>query len=189
MRLFVALLPPPESLDEIDAALGPHRDRWPGLRWLPRDNWHVTLAFLGEVPETVLPGLSVRLSRAASRRESMTFSLAGVGAFPSVRRSRVFWCGLAGPKDTLAGLARSLQAGARRAGAEQTDDKPLRPHLSVARSREEVDVRPLAEELASFAGTPWRAAEVHLVRSHLGARVRYETIATWPLAGTVRPGE
>jgi 2'-5' RNA ligase len=191
MRLFAALLPPPEALDEVQRALLPYHDAWPRLRWLSRADWHVTLAFFGEVPDHVRPDLSVRLARAASRHAPMGFSFAGAGAFPSAHRGRVLWCGLDGPREDLAKLAASLRAGARRAGAAETDGKPLRPHLSVARSREDVDVRPLVTNLGSFAGMPWRATAVHLVRSNLDAQgggggVRYETVESWPLARTPR---
>ncbi|MCG5219912.1 RNA 2',3'-cyclic phosphodiesterase [Streptosporangium sp. KLBMP 9127] len=188
MRLFVALPPPPESLDEVQRAFLPYHHAWPGLRWLSRDNWHVTLAFLGEVPDRVLPRLEERLARAAARHAPMTFSFTGAGAFPSARRSRVVWSGLDGPRADLVKLAASLQAGARRAGAVETDDKRLRPHLSVARSREDVDVRPLVAALSSFTGAPWEASEIHLVRSDLGARVRYQTVESWPLSRTTLQG-
>ncbi|RBQ15536.1 RNA 2',3'-cyclic phosphodiesterase [Spongiactinospora rosea] len=188
MRLFAALLPPPEALDELAGALAPHRDDWPELRWLARDNWHLTLSFFGEVPDRALPDLSVRLARAASRHPPVTLSFTGAGAFPSARRGRVLWYGLSGPVARLTKLAASLAAGARRAGATQVDEKPFRPHLSVARARAEVDVRPLVSALAAFEGMRWDAPDVHLVRSHLGARVRYETVESWPLGGTTRGG-
>ena len=186
MRLFAALQPPQESRDEIVRALGACRDSWPGLRWLPSENWHVTLAFYGEVPQDILPELSVRLARAAARYAPMTIAFTGAGAFPSARRCRVVWTGLDGPLAELSKLAASLAAGARRAGVPQRDERRFRPHLSLARSRSDIDVRPLIETLASFRGTPWLAPEVHLVRSHLGAAVRYEPIATWPLARALR---
>ncbi|MEU9831542.1 RNA 2',3'-cyclic phosphodiesterase [Streptosporangium sp. NPDC048047] len=188
MRLFVGLLPPRQALDELARALEPHRAAWPELRWLNAVNWHVTLSFLGEVPEAALPGLHVRLARAASRHEPMTLSFAGGGAFPSARRARVFWTGLRGPELRLVRLADSLGAGARRAGAEQTDRRRLRPHLSLARARSGVDVQDLVDAFAAFAGSSWEADTVHLVRSHLGATVRYEKVGDYPLAAPASDG-
>lgn len=186
MRLFAALLPSRESLDEIARALEPYRELCPDLRWVPQENWHVTLAFFGEVPETILPDLSARLERAAGRYAPMTVSFTGVGAFPSARRGRVLWTGMDGPLPVLSKLAASLAAGGRRAGVPYRDEKKFRAHLSLARARGETDVRPIVEAMASFAGTPWVASEVHLMRSHLGQRVRYESLASWPLARSPR---
>ncbi|WP_371782480.1 RNA 2',3'-cyclic phosphodiesterase [Streptosporangium subroseum] len=189
MRLFVGLLPPQPVRDELVRALEPHREEWPQLRWLNPAGWHVTLSFLGEVPDRVLPELETRLARATSRHASMTLSLAGAGAFPSARRARIFLAGVRGGGAGLFRLADSLGAGARRAGAAQTDHRRLRPHLSLARCRVDADVRSLVEAFESFAGAEWEAGTVHLVRSHLGAEVRYETIARWHLAARASHGQ
>ncbi|MFJ2030859.1 RNA 2',3'-cyclic phosphodiesterase [Streptosporangium sp. NPDC087985] len=189
MRLFVGFSPPRDARDELARALEPHRAAWPELRWPHSANWHVTLSFLGEVPPEVLPDLETRLARAASRYAPMTLSFIGAGAFPSPRRARVFWTGLDGPHPQLVRLARSLAAGAQRAGAVHTDRRQLRPHLTLARSRDEVDLSRLVEDFGPFAGTAWEAGAVHLVRSHLGAVVRYETIAAYPLKARAPGGQ
>ncbi|MFC3985695.1 RNA 2',3'-cyclic phosphodiesterase [Streptosporangium jomthongense] len=183
MRLFVGVLPPRRACDELARALRPLRGAWPELRWVDPANWHLTLAFLGEVPPEVLPELETRLARAASRHASMTLALTGAGAFPSVRRARILWSGLSGAHLPLTRLADSVAAGARRAGAVRVDDrKRFRAHLTLARTRAETDVSDLVEALGPFAGTPWEVGTVHLVRSHLGSPVRYETLAEYALA-------
>ncbi|MBO4269555.1 RNA 2',3'-cyclic phosphodiesterase [Microbispora triticiradicis] len=185
-RLFVALLPPPEALTEIATAVEPVRAGWPELRWVDPALWHVTVAFLGEVPDEVLPELRVRLARAAARHPAQTVSFGGAGAFPSPARGRIFWLGLdAGP--ALTRLAQSVAAGARRAGAEETDRKRFHPHLTLARSRARSghgdDLRSLVGgALGAFGGRRWEATSVHLVRSHTGATVRYEQVEAYALA-------
>ncbi|MFD0885050.1 2'-5' RNA ligase family protein, partial [Streptosporangium algeriense] len=72
-------------------------------------------------------------------------------------------------------------AGARRAGAVQVDGKRFSPHLTLARARPESDVTALVEALSGFGGTTWEVRAVHLIRSHLGASVRYEPVAEYPL--------
>ncbi|MEV7007371.1 RNA 2',3'-cyclic phosphodiesterase [Streptosporangium sp. NPDC051022] len=188
MRLFVGVLPPWRACDELARALRPHLGAWPGLRWVDRANWHVTLSFLGEVPEEIMSELETRLARAASRHASMTLSLAGAGAFPSPHRARVFWTGLYGARLPLARLADSLGAGARRAGVAQLDRRRFRPHLTLARARAETDMSDLVEAFEAFAGTSWETDTVHLVRSHLGPVVRYETIAEYALAAPAPDG-
>ncbi|MGW0806504.1 RNA 2',3'-cyclic phosphodiesterase [Nonomuraea sp. NPDC002799] len=180
MRLFAALVPPDEVLDEIAHVIAPHVGQVPGLRWPDRATWHITLAFFGEVPEQALPELDVRLARAVHRYSVVDLAFSGFGAFSSARRARVFWAGVTG--DSMVRLADSVKAGARRAGAGQTDDKRFHPHLTVARAKAETDLRPLVESLAGFSGSPWRAERVRLVRSHTGPQVRYESLAEWALA-------
>jgi 2'-5' RNA ligase len=180
MRLFAALVPPDEVLDEIERAIAPHVGQVPGLRWPDRATWHITLAFFGEVAERVLPEMEVRLARAVRRHTALDLEFTGFGAFSSARRARVFWAGVSG--DPMIRLSESVKAGARRAGAVQTDEKRFHPHLTLARAKSETDLRPLIESLSDFRGSTWRAGAVHLVRSHQGAKVRYESLAEWDLA-------
>ena len=87
MRLFVGLAPSAAALDDLDAACAPFRPSRGDLRWTSRELWHVTLAFLGEVDEEILPGLLPRLERAARRHRPFALSLAGAGAFSSPSRN------------------------------------------------------------------------------------------------------
>ncbi|WP_090769540.1 RNA 2',3'-cyclic phosphodiesterase [Nonomuraea maritima] len=188
MRLFAALVPPDEVLDEIAQAIAPHVGQVPGLRWPDRATWHITLGFFGEVPESVLPELETRLARAVHRHSTLDLAFQSFGGFSSARRARVFWVGLTG--DPVTRLADSVRAGARRAGAVQTDEKRFHAHLTLARAKTETDLRPLVEALTDFSGSPWRAEAVHLVRSHTPSRtrpeMRYESLAEWSLAPSAR---
>jgi 2'-5' RNA ligase len=183
MRLFVALTPPAECVDELSAALDGVRGALPDVRWAPPEQWHLTLAFLGEVDERALPDLTVRLARSAARHRPLDLRLAGAGRFGS----RVLWLGVRGDTDELRHLAASVRAAARRARLP-VEDRPYRPHLTLARGRDPTaDLRSAVEHLEGFAGRPWTADAVHLVRSHLGTgpggTARHEPLTSWPLAG------
>ncbi|HEV2375735.1 MAG TPA: RNA 2',3'-cyclic phosphodiesterase [Streptosporangiaceae bacterium] len=189
MRLFVALALPGWAADELDQELAPLRPAWPGLRWTGTDAWHLTLAFLGEVEEPALAGLTTRLARAAGRHPRLNLSLGGAGAFPSQAKARVLWAGVQGDRQGLTALAASVAAGARRAGAPPVSDgRRYQPHLTLARCRSPVDVRPLVAALDSHTGGPWAAAEVYLIRSRLQQQPRYETLGAWPLRVPTPPG-
>jgi RNA 2',3'-cyclic 3'-phosphodiesterase len=185
MRLFVAIVPPVAVLDELEATVGPLRSAWPGLRWTGREAWHLTLAFLGEVSEDTAMALAPRLERAARRHPALSLSFGPGGAFPVPGRARVLWAGIDGDREALTALAGSVAAGARRAGAAPPDEgRRFRPHLTLARCRQPADVRRLVDSLAGYAGTSWTAAQIHLIRSYLGAGApRYETAGSWPLHG------
>jgi 2'-5' RNA ligase len=175
VRLFVALIPPEHILDEIEQAFAPHAKE-SGLRWTRRETWHVTLAFYGEVENPA--GLLPRLERAAGRHPRRDLAFAGAGAFPKARSARTLWTGV--PAD-LQRLADSCLAAGRREGIDTGSHLRFHPHLTVARAREPLDLRPLVAALETYEGTPWDAGRIHLVRSHLGAEVRYETLQSWPL--------
>jgi 2'-5' RNA ligase len=183
--LFVAVVPPPDVLDELAAAVAPLRPDWPALRWTGIPAWHLTLAFLGEVGDATAAALGPRLERAAGRHPSLPVSLAGGGAFPGPARARVLWTGLHGDHRALAALAASVAAGARRAGAPPPDEgRRFRPHVTLARCREPTDVSALVAELSGYAGAPWTATDIQLIRSTpggVGAAPNYDTVSRWPL--------
>ncbi|KOG35916.1 MULTISPECIES: RNA 2',3'-cyclic phosphodiesterase [Streptomyces] len=188
MRLFAAVLPPPERLTEL-AHVVDRLHRLPGadgLRWTSRPAWHLTLAFMGEVDEELLPELRERLGRAAHRTPPFPLRLHGGGHFGR----RALWTGVAGGLDELRLLAERADAAARRTGIAMEEHRRYQAHLTLARARaDEVDLRPFQEELGAFEGGRWEVAELALVRSNLpvsgvrGEQPRYETVAVWPLEG------
>jgi RNA 2',3'-cyclic 3'-phosphodiesterase len=183
VRLFTAIVPPAAAVAELEAATAPLRPSWPGLRWTGPDAWHLTLAFLGEVADGVVPALCTRLERAARRYPALELSIAGAGGFPRPARAHVVWAGIRAPDHAaLTALARSVAAAARRAGAAPDEEgRRFRPHLTLARCREPADVGPLVDSLGRFAGAPWTARQIHLIRSQLHGRPRYVTVGSWEL--------
>lgn len=182
MRLFVAITPPAGARAELEALAAPLRPAWPELRWTSLDAWHVSLAFLGEVDEGILSALRTRLERAAHRHPCLELSIGGAGAFSAAAKARVLWAGITDDQGDLDALAMSVAAAARRAGAPPPDERRrYKPHLTLARCRAPADVRPLVQALADFAGTRWQATEIHLIRSYLEVRPRYEIAGSWPL--------
>ena len=119
----------------------------------------------------------------------MTLSCGGGGRFSG----RVLWTRVEGDRDALRRLAASTAAAARRCGLA-VDDRPYRPHLTLARSSQPVDLRPLVARLATFRTRPWLADQLHLMHSDLGAgperTARYEPVASWRLGtgGTAAGG-
>jgi 2'-5' RNA ligase len=179
----VAIALPAVAAGELDSAVAPLRLAWPELRWTGRDAWHLTLAFLGEVDEKLIGRLGARLERAAGHHAPLSLSLGGAGAFPSAARARVLWTGVRGDREGLVVLAGRVAAAARRAGAPPAQERRgYEPHLTLARCRAPADVRTLVATLAGFAGTPWTAGEIYLIRSRLQEQPRYETLGAWPLA-------
>lgn len=185
MRLFVAVVPPPDVVEALAAAVG-SRDE--SLRWVPPEQWHLTLVFCGDVEERRVAELSERLGRAAARTSPFALQLAGAGTFPKQSaRARVLWAGLEGDLTSLSRLAERCTAAARRTGID-VEDRPFRPHLTLARARRDpVDARDAVSRLSSYDGRPWTVSSIRLVHSTLGASVRHETLAEPVLSGRQGP--
>lgn len=181
MRLFAAIDPPADEIAALSAAVDPTDGR---LRWVRPEQWHVTLAFYGEVAVDVEPDLTERLRRAAARTPPFDLRVAGAGTFPSqAGRARMLWAGLTGDVDVLSRLADRCSAAGRRAGVDM-EDRKFRPHLTLARARRDVvDLRETVDGLSSYAGRQWQVTSMRLVHSTLGAQVRHETLASLALGG------
>lgn len=182
MRLFAALVPDDNALDALARSVAAARRGGDGLRWSSREQWHVTLVFLGEVPPEQGDRVRRRLARAVERHRAMTLGLGGAGTFPAnPARARVLWARLTGDTAALTGLAADLRGTAADSGIA-VEERGYTPHLTVARSRRATDLSAPYSRLAALTAGPWRADEVHLVRSLPGTTPRYRTVSTWGLA-------
>jgi 2'-5' RNA ligase len=183
-RLFVAVVPPGEVVASLTASVAPLRLAHPALRWVDPERWHITLAFLGGVPDGARADLDARLGRVARRHPPVDVALAVPGRFGH----RVLWISVHG---RLTPLILGVRRAALRAGAPPPDDRSPRAHLTLARvpdkpDKPAADLRPLVDALAGIASPSWRVAEIELVSSVLGPHPRYRTEARWALTGRVR---
>ena len=130
-RLFVAVPLTDGARREIGARLrAAVPDGLPG-RAVPTDGWHLTLRFLGATRVEQLAVIRDHL-RAANLGAPIDVRFGGMGAFPHARSARVLWIGVDEGAARLAELARSAEAAARAAGFAP-EEKPWKPHLTVAR--------------------------------------------------------
>ncbi len=86
------------------------------VRWTRPEGIHLTLSFLGDVDSALIPAISGRISDAAAKSGPFTLRLGNVGAFPSLRRPRVFWIGLSGETDRLKLLHSRVQGALSQVG-------------------------------------------------------------------------
>lgn len=88
---------PAAAQAEVAHATAPLRGLDDALRWTRTENLHLTLAFLGEMPEERVPALTEALTGAAARVAPFALRLAGVGGFPGLSRPRVVWASAEAP--------------------------------------------------------------------------------------------
>ena len=125
MRLFVALDLPRELRERL-AALG---GGVPGARWVPTENLHLTLRFIGEVPPFRAEEVDHALAALRARRFALT--LAGIGTFAKAGRETVLWVGVE-RNERLELLQGKIETALQRAGLEP-ERRRFAPHVSLAR--------------------------------------------------------
>jgi len=176
IRAFIAIELPPavrQGLaaveDEIQSRAGKAAAK--AVRWVPPENMHLTLKFLGESAAGTLQALTSSLRGEISRCSAFSFSVGGLGAFPNPRRPRVIWVGTEAPEE-LPTLQKAVEAAARLLGYP-AEERPFSPHLTLGRvsqnaSPEEINL--VARALGGVkVGTIGQAVvrQVHLFRSDL----------------------
>lgn len=166
-RVFAAVVPPPEVVAALDDRLGDLP--LPG-RPVPPPNWHVTLRFIGKVEEVPYQRWLGDMDT-AELPSPFRITLSGLGAFPRPARATVLWVGVEG--DPLGDLATIVDEAAGGAGLGR-EERPFRPHLTIARVRPPADVRTLIDEDDEWK-LPFRVGEFHIMAA-VGSRYRvYET--------------
>lgn len=131
MRIFIAVDLPSElrkALKELQRELKPVTDT---ARWVAPESIHITLKFIGEVPERRLEDIDRALEGLSWK--PFTVAVRGVGFFPGTRSPRVFWAGMEAP--TMEGLTEQLDTRLERLGFEK-EKRAFRPHITLARARE-----------------------------------------------------
>ena len=162
-RLFFAVWPPEEVAEPLR---GLHRKDQRGVRFVPPENWHITLRFLGEC----------HAGAVFAAMEGTTFSpaLAHLGPAVDVIAERALVVPVAG----VDGLAAEVTK--RTSAIGEQPRKRFTGHLTIARLKANV---PMPRVLGELVSAEFAVTEVALVESRLHPQgARYETLATWAVA-------
>ena len=134
-----------------------------GYKWSSEENLHVTLNFLGDVPETELNSVCKTVKSCVEAFDSFEMSIGGIGAFPSLEKPRIVWAGIQSGSEAMCEIQESIAAGLQSIGYPR-EARPFRPHLTLGRIRR--NSRPdskLGEELVLLDGFDAGSTQVHQV--------------------------
>jgi RNA 2',3'-cyclic 3'-phosphodiesterase len=140
LRVFIAIELPMPVCDAIQKQTNRLRQTLGNdfIRWVPTQNMHLTLKFLGDTATSYLDFLKQTLVREANSHPQFDLQLGGLGAFPTRRNPRLLWIGIHAPAD-LAALQRSVEAGVSRLGYK-TEERTFSPHLTIGRTRQDASL-------------------------------------------------
>lgn len=177
MRLFIAI----ELPEEIKVELIRLRTGIPRARWVPVEQIHLTLAFLGETDEETARKLAAGLARI--KADPFRLLPRGIGCFPNLQRPRVVWTGLK-PEPNLLRLAAAVHESVLAAGIA-LDERPFSPHLTVARLTPpcSVELSAFLDKHAGLALKPFDVREFTLFQSLLTRQgAMHIPLRSFPLA-------
>lgn len=158
-----------------------------GAKWVPAEQIHLTLRFLGDIDDTTYHGIASALEEVHC--EPFPLRLRGTGHFPPRGKPRVLWVGIE-EQPVLSRLHGEIEAALERVGVER-ERRKFHPHVTIARLRDRVrptEVVPFLSASGAFSAGPVTVSEFHLYSSLLkpqGAIHRIE--ATYPLGQGIGP--
>lgn len=183
LRLFAAVEIPEDIRGNLAEAVLPVRERFPKARWVPIQNQHVTVKFLGSTYPRLVEWVTGSISTVAGRHAPFPMRVEGLGAFPNGRKARVLWAGLDDGDGRLERLAAALDGALAREFAPEK--RAFTPHLTVARFDPPAPLDPLE---VAFESEPFEIDRIVLFRSHLRRPAPvYEPLGIFPLGSARDP--
>jgi len=188
IRAFVALELSESLKDGILSLIDELRGAGVRASWSRAATLHLTLKFLGDVEEALLPDLVTALEAAAAEVPPFTFDTTSMGAFPSPTRPRVVWLGVE-PADGLYSLQEAVERELTPLGLPR-EKRRFHPHITLGRIRDAGTVSSVVDLPALIAELPvprgrTSADEFELIESTLSPRgARHETLEVIRLGGT-----
>jgi 2'-5' RNA ligase len=180
VRAFVAILLDDALRHALADAIEQLRAVARDVAWVTPANLHLTLKFLGAVPETGIDAVIRALTEASLDASAFEARIRGLGAFPSAGRPRVLWAGVTDGASQMTDLARRIDAALAALGFAP-EDRPFSPHVTLGRVRQPGRNPALADALGSAAAREFggiRVPSASLMQSQLGPRgARYTELA------------
>lgn len=100
--------------------------------WPRTEGMHLTLKFLGEIPESQVPDINAALIAAVGNTSRFRLVIEGVGAFPNPRNARVVWIGISGDVEKLMTLQTVVEDAMVQLGMER-ENRAFKPHITLGR--------------------------------------------------------
>jgi RNA 2',3'-cyclic 3'-phosphodiesterase len=136
IRSFLAFSLPDAFRNVIEDVLPDLRDASRDVKWVRPGSVHLTVVFLGSLPEGSLAGVKQAAAGACTGVAPFRLAVKGTGFFPNPRRPRVVWLGLEGEIERMGSLRDALQDALEPFGI-QRETRPFRPHLTLGRFRKQ----------------------------------------------------
>ena len=105
-----------------------------GIKWVPLDNFHLTLKFLGEVDNVEIPAVCKAIRRVTDQIEPFELRFVGTGGFPNADKPRILFIGVGDPTGQLVRMVGDMEKEFADLGFKP-EPRDYTPHLTLGRTR------------------------------------------------------
>ena len=148
LRCFIAIDISEPIKKEIGGLIDVLKKYDADVKWVSAANLHLTLKFLGNTPESLIPGIKTALSSIVSSYQPFYIKIGGTGVFPNRKHPRVCWVGIEG-SDILRRLKEDIEISMQKFRF-QKEDKDFSPHMTIGRVRSLKGIISIVNELGFF---------------------------------------
>ncbi|KPL02733.1 MAG: hypothetical protein AMJ73_08350 [candidate division Zixibacteria bacterium SM1_73] len=168
MRTFIAVELPEQIKKQIEVLQVPLKKTNAFVSWVKPGNIHITLKFLGEVPEEKIDEVFSATELALKGAKSFKMNLKGMGAFPDFRRPRVIWIGTGKGGEELSDMANKIEDEMEKIGYPK-EKRKFSPHFTIGRVKSPKNIEKLVElvKSADFETEDIEVNEVTVMKSQL----------------------
>jgi 2'-5' RNA ligase len=110
------------------------------VKWAAPEGIHLTLKFLGSIPQSTIPGIIAGITKASQGIPPFTLETSDLGVFPNLRRPNVFWLGVGGDLEKACTLQKRIDEELKPMGFTP-EKRAFTPHLTLARLREDASLQ------------------------------------------------
>ncbi|MDP3880510.1 MAG: RNA 2',3'-cyclic phosphodiesterase, partial [Dehalococcoidales bacterium] len=146
-----------DELHQLEARL--KSDEQSGVKWVDARSLHITLKFLGNIPQDSIGGITAAMEEAARELSSFQLKIENLGVFPGLQKARVGWVGISGEVEKLVQLRQRIETKLARLGFT-SEVRPFTPHLTLARLRDQASPTERQRFGQLITGTDFRANSI-----------------------------
>jgi len=169
IRTFIAIEIETKVKDDIAVWQSKLKKVADGVKWVDKNNIHITLKFLGNIEESQITDIKKAIEKSIEGIKSFEIEIKGEGCFPNINRPRVIWIGVERGKDILKEIAKNLENECEKLGFKK-EKRPFSPHLTIGRVKRFMKsltmLRKFLEE-NDFPAKKFTATEIVLMKSDL----------------------
>jgi 2'-5' RNA ligase len=168
MRTFIAVELPENIKKKIEELQAPLKRTNAFVSWVKPENIHITLKFLGEVPEEKINEVFSATEAALKETKKFKMNLKGTGAFPDFRRPRVIWIGTGKGGEELSNMSTKIEEEMEKIGFPK-ENRKFSPHFTIGRVKSPKGIEKLMELVKStdFETEDIEVNEVTVMKSQL----------------------
>jgi len=155
LRTFIAVEMSPRVITRAGDLIDKLRVAAAEINWVRQQQMHLTLKFLGDVPDSETPDICRVVADVAAEFEPFEITLRGAGAFPNIKEPKTLWIGIEDGADELKRLQAAIESALKTKLGYAKEQRGFHPHLTIGRVKRELpgargELARLLEEHAHF---------------------------------------